>query len=377
MGHIVLISIFVFARVVHSADTCIDDSFSLAQGFMKRSKTNAISDPAADMQSPIPHWILPGNVEYPVMALNTASLSIEDVEGAVKLANQKGIRNVDFHASENEVQGVARALSTLGREALFLVTKVDKPPADMTDPAAAAKLAQETVDQVINNLTVAYIDVFLLKDSATCAVMQAQWAVLKNEMKKGRIRALGTYNYCQFALDCILRSAKTPPALNYIMRHPGMRADANWLTAYCKAKGVQAVAYGTLGEPAPLSELLSTPQLMQIAKKHGRTPEEVALRWNVQSGYAISSRPNAGYNLTASFCTDTCSKGIIAMSSVYSWTLSSEEIEQIDAILYENPAVPAQPPTYYASKGCPSFNFEEAKKRHSPCMLDMSSSAWC
>ena len=33
----------------------------------------------------------------------------------------------------------------------------------------------------------------------------------------GRCRAVGTINFCEGSLKCILESAKTKPALNYIM----------------------------------------------------------------------------------------------------------------------------------------------------------------
>jgi len=342
-----------------------------------RMESATVLDSAA-VQPTMPTWTLPGGIVYPQMALNTASLNAADAEATVKLAVSSGISNIDFHIAPGEVQGVAAALHDLGRDKLFLVSKLDKPPPNMTDPQAAAKLAQETIDKEFADLGVDHIDVFLLKDSATCAVMQAQWAVLEAELAKGRFRALGTYNYCPAAIECLLSTATTPPALNYIMRHPGMGPDASGLIGYGLSRGIRAVAYGTLGEPVPLSGLLSSPVLQQVAAAHGRTVEEVALRWNVQAGLAVSSRPNAAYNLTASHCAAACHVGISAMASAYGWSLSAVEVAAIDAMrLDTQPDAPAQPPTYYASAGCPHFNMSEAKTMSSPCAASAAASTWC
>ena len=206
-----------------------------------------------------------------------------------------GITNIDVHLGGSERDGVAAVLRQIDRDEMFLVTKIDKPPADMTDPEAAARLVRDTVDKEWPLLGVDTVDVLLLKDSASCPVMQAQWAVLESLLEEGKARALGTYNYCQFSLDCLLRTAVTPPAFNYVMRHVGMGVDATGLVQYSESQGVRTVAYGTLGEPVALAGLLTAPTLMDIAAWHGRSVEDVALRWNVQSGYAVSNRLSADY----------------------------------------------------------------------------------
>jgi predicted aldo/keto reductase-like oxidoreductase len=171
--------------------------------------------PPSSKAAAIPTWTLPGGVEYPLMALNTASLSVEQVEQAIRVGVAAGLRNVDFHLGA-EREGVARALAALGRDALFLVTKLDKPPADMTDPAEAAALVRTTLDAEYAALGADMIDILLLKDSASCPVMQAQWAALEEYLDSGRTRALGVYNFCEFSVrgstqPLARRTAAQPP----------------------------------------------------------------------------------------------------------------------------------------------------------------------
>lgn len=274
-----------------------------------------------------------------------------------------GISNVDFHLG-TEREGVAKALESVGRKSLFLVTKLNKPPADMTDPHAAAELVRSTMKTELAALGT-HLDVLLLKDSASCKVMQAQWAVLEEMLAAGQVRALGTYNFCRSAIDCLLETAKHPPAVNYLMRHVGMGPDATGVIEYGeKKKGIRTVAYGVLGEPIALPQLLTDGTIGKIAAAHSRSVEEVALMWNVQSGYAISNRITADYGPAnakvdgaTSFCTDGCAAAIRAMADASSWSLTEKEMAQLDDIRLDDYP---QSPTYYSSAGCPaSFGVSE------------------
>jgi len=289
-----------------------------------------------------------------------------------------GITNIDVHLGGSERDGLAAVLRTVPRNSLFLVTKIDKPPADMIDPIEAAALVRSTVDTEWPLLGVDTVDVLLLKDSASCKVMQAQWKVLEDLLHEGKTRALGTYNYCQFSIDCILETATIPPALNYIMRHVGMGIDATGLIQYGEARGIRTVAYGTLGEPVALSELLTNPVLSAIAETHNRSVEEVALRWNVQAGYAISNRPTADYapdnTPNSAICggKGDCGVSLVGMRGVFGWELSRQEMAQLDELRLD---AYSQSPTYYSSVGCPnSFGVVDHPTKSSCGTVDV---AWC
>ena len=329
-------------------------------------------------------WTLPGGVEFPTMLMNTADLSAEQIELAVQLGVSKGLRGVDFHLGPNEAgarerEGVTRAIASVGRDALFLTTKLDKPPANLTDASEAAALARTTLDSELlalgDNST---IDLLLLKDSASCEVMQAQWAVLEEMLATGRARALGMYNFCEFSLSCVLATATTPPAINFIMRHVGMGPDATGLIAYNREHGVRTGTYGLLGEPVALAYVLMNPALRQIARSHGRTVEDVALRYNVQAGYAVSSRITADYaplnTPTGSQCSADCDAALTAMSRVHTWRLRPAEVRTLDAMRLGG--FP-QSPTYYSSAGCAGSFATVSHPNISACNASARLSTWC
>ena len=146
------------------------------------------------------------------------------------------------------------------------------------------------------------------------------------------------------------------------MQHVGMGQDALGLRAFGESKGILTFAYGALGEPWPSSELLKSELLAGIGKAHGRSVEEVALRWVVQSGCAVSVRPTAVFGLGSSTCSaegGTCRSGLEARSKVYEWQLSESEMAQLDGL-----TSPSGNPTLFSTTACPDSFFAtmQAKK---------------
>ena len=301
---------------------------------------------------------------------------------AIMHAHSVGVTGVDFHnpqtaAGTLETRGVAAALASLGREALFLVTKLDKPPATMTDPEEATTLAED----VIRNLTsalehgggpgkvgtvlaqlptppthhrTAVVDLLLMKDSTTCEVMQAQWAVLERALAQGMTRALGVYNFCESQLECLLRTAAVPPSINFLMRHVGMGPDATGIIEFSASRRIQTAVYGTLGEPVALPALLRDKVVRGIAQRPwaecrgGRAQMECTVGICGLDAHHCRLRPDN--TPTGSRCSDDhCSPALNAMSQVGAWELSTEEMHSLDALRLRGYP---QPPTYYSSAAC-------------------------
>ena len=138
------------------------------------------------------------------------------------------------------------------------------------------------------------------------------------------------------------------------MQHVGMGCDALGLRAYGEARGVRTFAYGAVGEPGPSAELLASETVKSVAAAHGRSAEEVALRWVVQNGCAVSVRPTLEFGLGTSACRDSasCGAGLRARASVFEWQLSSSEMAALDEM-----TTPSGNPTLFSSTGCPDSFF--------------------
>jgi diketogulonate reductase-like aldo/keto reductase len=298
--------------------------------------------------SSIPTWDVGNGIKMPTLALNTVGLSAEASERAVKLAVEAGIAHVDFHPGI-ERDGVANALRSLPRDALFLTTKVRSPQGQTLTPVQAADLVKRQLDEDRKILGVDKVDLWMLRETPNCEVIQAQWRVLEDAQSAGVMDALGVVNYCEKQLDCLLKTARVKPCLDYYCLHPGMGSDAHGLRSYAAKRGIKTFAYGAIGEPGPSRALLEGEVLTRIAKAHNVSPAQVAVRWLLQNGNAVSARPTAEFGLGTSACRSdgSCASGLRDRAfAVMGFALTAAEMREIDAL-----AAPDNVPCLF-SKAC-------------------------
>ena len=219
----------------------------------------APSVPASAAAQPVSKaWTLAKGVAMPTLALNTAGLTAAGSDLALREAAAAGIMHVDFHPGI-ERDGVAKALGSLDRSSLFLTTKIRKPPVG-TAPEAAGELVQKQLDEDLKVLGVDSVDMLMLRDSPDPAVMQAQWAGMEAVLAAQKTRAVAVINYCEGSLRTILATAKTPPALNYIMQHVGAPPPPG--------PHRRTVHRRPLPPPGPQAALLETNALMSAPPSH-------------------------------------------------------------------------------------------------------------
>lgn len=294
----------------------------------------------------IPNWTLKGGVEFPILALNTAGMSMEESYQSIEFARKEGMTHIDFHPGE-ERDGVAKYLSNHKdeRELMFLNTKIRKPPPG-TSPKDAADLARDQIDEDLSILGVKNVDMLMLRDSPDPKVIQSQWKVMEEALEEGKTRSIGVVNYCPSALKSVLQTAKIFPAVNYVMVHVGMGDDVHGLRAAGEnVAGIRTFAYGQTGEPIPNSEIVNNPILQRIGKAHGKSAEDVALRWVLQNGIAASIRPSLSFGRCVG---EECQLGIARQASVFDWFLTEKEMVKLDAM-----ESPDDNPTLFSSAGCP------------------------
>jgi 2,5-diketo-D-gluconate reductase A len=104
---------------------------------------------------------------------------------------------------------------------------------------------------------------------------------------EGRCRAVGVSNYSIGEIDELIAAAGERPAVNQIPWSPS-RYDAALLAAHAE-RGVAVEGYSPLK-----GTRLRDPVLAEIAARHGVTPAQVILRWNLELGITVipkSARP--------------------------------------------------------------------------------------
>jgi D-xylose reductase len=123
--------------------------------------------------------------------------------------------------------------------------------------------------------------------------IQETWGAMEEMARRGLVRQIGVCNFGCALLRDLLSYARIAPAVLQVELHPYLTQEK--LLRFCREAGIVvtgfsplgAQSYFSLGIPAADESLLAHPSIAAIARRHGRTPAQVVLRWGVQRGTAI------------------------------------------------------------------------------------------
>jgi diketogulonate reductase-like aldo/keto reductase len=114
--------------------------------------------------------------------------------------------------------------------------------------------------------------------------------------RAGWTRHIGVSNHPVKLLDEAWAVTKEPIVTNQCEYHPYLNQEK--LIAVCRAKGMIFTAYSPLGRQAVLSD----PVIGDIAKKKGKTPAQVVLRWDIQQdGITTIPKSSKPANIRSNF----------------------------------------------------------------------------
>jgi diketogulonate reductase-like aldo/keto reductase len=196
-------------------------------------------------------------------------------QDAVQSALRVGYRHVDtarIYGNEADVGAAVRA-SGLPRETLFITTKLWNQ--DQGHDAALAAF-----DTSLQRLGLEYVDLYLIHWPVAGKRLDS-WRALERIHQEKRARAIGVSNFLVPHLRELLARSRVVPAVNQIELHPFLqRRDT---VALCQEQGIVVEAYS----PLTHGQRLDHPAVVQLARRVGRTPAQVLLRWGVQKGFVV------------------------------------------------------------------------------------------
>ncbi|MER2225922.1 MAG: aldo/keto reductase [Carnobacterium sp.] len=211
----------------------------------------------------------------PGIGLGTSGMTGQEAEDAVFSAIMKGYRLIDtasqYDNEEDVGRGINRAVSSgVSRDEIFLVTKIWKTDAGFDN-------AIQSFEASLSRLNQPYVDLLLIhwpdKDDA---VNIDTWRALEDIYESGRARSIGVSNFSRGDLAELLKEAKVRPAINQFEVYPGNPNQD--LNDYCDSENIVTMAYS----PLKRGNVSKERHLTTIGEKYGKTPSQVALRWDIQ-----------------------------------------------------------------------------------------------
>src|SRR3990170_849993 len=218
----------------------------------------------------VPHSTVKLNngVEIPRLGLGVyQSPPGKTTRDAVRYALECGYRLVDtarIYGNEGDV-GMGVRESRLSRDQVFVTTKLWNSDHGYDSTIRAC-------EESLRRLGLKYLDLYLVHWPVS-GVRNESWRAMEKMVRDGKCRAIGVSNYTIHHLNDLLASSNTVPAVNQVEFHPFLYQQK--LFEYCRGHGIQLEAYS----PLTRGERLNHPKVVEIAKKHLRTPAQILIRW--------------------------------------------------------------------------------------------------
>jgi len=226
---------------------------------------------------------------------------------AVEYALKIGYRHIDTARIYNNETDVGTALRKSGikREDVFITTK-------LWNSDHGYETALKACDDSLKRLGLKYLDLYLIHWPVP-EIRNESWTALSKLLKDGKCRSIGVSNYTIQHLTELLEDADVVPMVNQVEFSPFLYQKQ--LLDYCEENKIQVEAYSPLTQGAKLNH----PTIQQIAKKHGKTPAQVLIRWSLQHNLVTIPK-------------SIREERIKENSQVFDYNLTSEDVRVLDSL---------------------------------------------
>jgi len=247
----------------------------------------------------------------------------QELESAINVALEAGYRHFDTafgYGNESVVGKVLKNWVDSGkgkREDLFITTK-------LPIHGVHHEKVEKFITHELQDLLTDYVDLYLIHNPAsikssetnwkepaiengeividTTTTLEQVWKAMEEQVNAGRAKAIGISNFSVAQVERIVKCATIPPANHQIELNANYPRKA--IRDVCFKHGITVCAFAPLGSPgrkeyyektrpdnahlkAVIPNLIQDPTVVEIAKKHSKTPAQVLLRFLAQQDIVV------------------------------------------------------------------------------------------
>ncbi|MGW5521995.1 aldo/keto reductase [Gordonia sp. NPDC003950] len=226
----------------------------------------------------IPSVTLASGFSLPLVGLGTYDMLGMPCAHAVSHALGAGYRLLDTASRYSNERSVGMGLEESGidRADVVVQTKLGGGDQGFDEAINAAK-------DSARRLGVAYLDVYLIHwPCPSLGAMVESWKALLTLAEEGFIRVPGVSNFKAHHLQALYDETGKWPELNQIQCSPALARDD--LREFMQRNGIHAQAWHPTGRK---DGMLADAVVIRLARKYGKSPTQIALRWSVQQGIGV------------------------------------------------------------------------------------------
>ena len=259
----------------------------------------------------IPQIMLNNGQQIPQFGFGVFLVPPAETTAAVSSALDAGYRHIDtaeMYGNEAEV-GAAIRKSGLDRADLFVTTKLNNGEHRPDD-------ARVAFDKSLTALGFDYVDLFLIHwplPTRYGGDFVSTWQTLEEFYRDGRARSIGVSNFQPHHLRRIHQECEITPAVDQIEVNPYLTQDD--VREFCAEHQIAIEAWSPLAR----GNALDDPTVDDIARRYGKTPAQVILRWHIERGDIVFPKSVTPARIRENF-------------DIFDFELTGEDVEAITAL---------------------------------------------
>ena len=259
----------------------------------------------------IPEILLNNGQKIPQLGFGVFLVPPAETLDAVTAALQAGYRHIDtaqMYGNEREV-GEAIRKSGLDRAEVYVTTKLGNGAHRPDD-------ARRAFDGSLATLGFDYLDMFLIHwplPTRYDGDYVSTWKTLEEFYRDGRARSIGVSNFQPHHLRRLHGESEITAAVDQIEVNPYLTQDD--VRRFCAEHQIAIEAWSPLAR----GKALGDPTIQSIARKYGKSPSQVILRWHIERGDIVFPKSVTPARIRENI-------------DIFDFEMSGEDVEAISAL---------------------------------------------